>query len=104
MWRNDRLDTIWWALAFIWGGVVLLADITGYGPSFSWWNGWAVFFVGAGVLVLLGTLIRLLVPEFRRKLILSLIFGIILLAIELGDLASWVWPLVLVVQSHLVMV
>ena len=95
-WRNDQLDTIWWALAFIWGGLVLLAHTTGYWPSFDWWNAWAVFFVGAGITVLVGTLIRLLVPEFRRKLVPSLIFGSILLAIGLGDLAFWVWPLILV--------
>lgn len=94
-WQDDRLDTLGWAVGFIWGALVLFAHTSGYGPGVGWWDPWAVFFTGAGIAVLFGTVIRFLVPEFRRKLVPSLVFGVVLLIIGLGDLAFWVWPLVL---------
>ena len=93
---SDRGDAVGWAAAFIWGALILLAEITGYAESFSWWDGWGVFFVGAAIIVLVGTTIRWLVPEYRRAgLEWGLVFGLVLLGIGLGDLAAWIWPLLL---------
>jgi hypothetical protein len=39
--------------------------------------------------VLLEALIRVLMPEYRRPIVGTIIFGVILLAIGLGDLVSW---------------
>jgi hypothetical protein len=96
-WESDRMDAIGWALAFIWGALVLLAEPTGFAERHSWWDGWGVFFVGAGTIVLAGTVVRLLIPAYRRKIVTGLIFGLILLAIGVGDEApwEWVWPTVL---------
>ncbi|MDP6403168.1 MAG: hypothetical protein QF467_06435 [SAR202 cluster bacterium] len=93
---DDSLDSVGWAVAFIWGGLVMLAEVTGFGANFSWWDGWAVFFTGAGVIVLLGTSLRLLVPEYRRKLVAGLVFGAVLLGIGLGDALAWIWPVLLI--------
>lgn len=93
---EDKLDSVGWAAVFVWGWLVLLADISGLASNFGSWDGWAVFFTGAGVLVLVGTVIRFLVPEFRRKLAASLVFGAVLLAIGLGDALDWIWPLILI--------
>ena len=95
--RQDRLDVIWWGLVFIWGAMVLLADVSGLSEQWSWWEGWGVFFVGAGTLALLGTVIRQLMPAYRAKWVASLIFGTIFVAIGLGawNAAGWVWVLVL---------
>jgi hypothetical protein len=93
---EDRLDAIGWAGVFIWGALVLLAEITNFSENFSWWDGWGVFFVGVAAIVLVGTAIRWFVPEFRREgLALGLVFGLILLGIGLGDLAVWIWPVLL---------
>ena len=47
-WTSDRLDAVGWAAIFIWGAVVVLASYTDFAEDYSWWDGWGVFFVGAG--------------------------------------------------------
>lgn len=98
-WRSDRLDAIWWGITFVWGALVLVAETTNYAANFSWWNGWGVFFTGIGVVALIGTVIRLQMPAYRKKWVGSLIAGLIMLAIGLGNLvdSDWVWILVLII-------
>jgi hypothetical protein len=54
--------------------------------------------MGAGVIVLLGVLFRLLVPEYKRPVTGNIILGLILIGIGLGDLFNWavVWALILI--------
>ena len=96
-WEQDKLDTVGWAFAFIWGALVLLAGTTNFSMQYSWWDGWGVFFTGAGIITLIETVFRLLMPEYRYKWVGSLIFGCILLAFGLGawESAGWIWILVL---------
>ena len=98
-WRLEPVDAASWAAIFIWAGLVLLAENMGFWANLSpRLEAWSIGFIGAGVIVLLGVLVRLLVPAYRRPVTGSLIFGVILLAIGLGDLigADVVWPLVLI--------
>jgi hypothetical protein len=44
---------------------------------------WSLGFLGAGVIVLLGVVVRLMVPAYRRPVIGSLIFGVVLFGIGL---------------------
>jgi hypothetical protein len=94
MWHRDKLDAIGWAAFLIWGAIVLLADTTKFSANFSWWNGWSVFFAGVGIIVIVGTVVRLLLPQYKRSAAGGFIFGAILLAIGLGGWA-WIWPLAL---------
>ena len=73
-----------WAAIFIWGGLVLLAGTTDYAVNFGAWNGWAVFLTGAGIIVLVGAAIRLLLRGHRRAVAGHLICGFMLLAVGLG--------------------
>jgi hypothetical protein len=59
---------------------------------------WSIIFIGAGLIVLLGVVVRQLVPAYRRPVMGSFILGIILIAIGLGDLVSWtvIGPLILI--------
>lgn len=61
-------------------------------------NAWSFIFMGAGVIVLLGVLFRLLVPEYKRPVTGNIILGLILIGIGLGDLFNWavVWALILI--------
>jgi len=104
-WQSDRVDAIGWGAAFIWGALVLLAGITGFTASYSWWDGWGVFFTGAGVITLIGTAIRLQIPEYRGKWLGGLIWGSILLAIGLGTWGSvgWLWVLVLLIVGIIIL-
>lgn len=100
-WRQDRVDAVGWGLFLIWAALVLTAEITGYSAGFSWWNGWAVLFIGAGLMSLAATLFRLAIPEYRRKWADSLIWGLVVLAIGAGmggwKSLDWIWVLVLAV-------
>ena len=61
------------------------------GTDFDWWDGWGVFFVGAGVIVIIEGLIRLGMPSYRSKWAWSMLWGTIFLALGLGGLASPAW-------------
>jgi len=80
--------------------LLLLAGIINVAESFSWWDGWGLFFTGAGIITLLLTIVRLRILEYRGKWVGSLIWGLILLAIGLGtwmDMALlWVVALAIV--------
>jgi len=97
-WPRDRLDSIGWGLFFIWAALVLLAKLVNFAGAS--WDGWAVFFTGAGLILLGMTIIRHMVPEYRRPgLILGWIFGFVLLSIGLGGAMVWIWALVLAVMG-----
>ena len=99
-WRRDPVDAATWAIIFIWAGLVLLAGNMGVLDNLlgTRIEAWSVGFIGAGVIVLLGVVVRLLVPAYRRPLTGSLIFGVILLGIGLGEIVGWVaiGPLILI--------
>jgi len=91
-WRRDPVDAAVWALILIWAGLVWLA----HNMEWLWDRGTdgrdeksvALGFLGAGVIVLLGVVLRLVVPAYRRPIIGSLIFGVILFGIGLSQLVE----------------
>lgn len=109
--RNDPLSAIIWALILIWAGVVFLADNMGILES---WNvrfedlpglpgvidlgPWSLIFLGAGGIVLLEVLIRLVVPEYRRNVGGTVFFAIFLIGLGLGNIIGWnlIWPFLLI--------
>jgi vacuolar-type H+-ATPase subunit I/STV1 len=110
-WRRDPINTIGWAAVFIWAGLVLLADNLGYLDSLPLGNlvvpgtgetidlgAWPLILIGAGVIVLLEVVARLLIPEYRRSVGGSIFFGIFLIALGLSNVISWtlIWPLFLI--------
>lgn len=102
-WRRDPLNAVVWAAMFIWAGVVLLLDNLGYLASLSAGfrfdiEAWSLIFLGAGVMVLIGVVVRLVVPDYRAPVTGGVIFALILIGIGLGDMISWVlvWPIILI--------
>jgi len=94
--QQDLIDGVFFGLAFIWGALVLAADLSGLKTDFTWWTtGWRIFFLGVGILALLGAMIRLALPEYRRKIGEGIVFGCIFLGIGLGDQGAWIWPVLL---------
>ncbi|MCX5992004.1 MAG: hypothetical protein NTZ04_06740 [Chloroflexi bacterium] len=104
-WRRDRVNAVSWAAILIWGALVLLAETSDFKNHFSWWEGWAVFFTGAGSVLLLTALYRLIVPEHRRAVTGNVILGLVFLGIGLGELVSWnyIWVIVLVVIAVMIL-
>lgn len=89
-WRRDPLNAAGWAFILIWAGLVLIAENVGILDNMGIrGEAWSIAFLGAGVIVLLGVLVRLLVPAYRRPVTGSIIFGFILLGIGLGELTRW---------------
>ena len=99
-WRRDPVDAAGWAFILIWAGLALIVDNLGYLDRFDTRLGtWGLIFAGAGVIVLVQVLIRLVVPAYRRPILGSIIFAVILLGIGLGDLVGWgmIWAVGLIV-------
>ena len=100
-WRRDPVEAAVWAIVLIWAGVAWLLSNTGFWDSIlgKGQEVWAIIFLGAGLIVLFGVLVRLVVPAYRRPITGSLIFGMILLGVGLGWITDgWVivGPLVLI--------
>ncbi len=102
-WRQDRLDAIGWAVFFVWSALVMLAEATKFSANFSWWDGWGVFFAGVGIIVIIGTVIRMLIPQYKRSVVAGFIFGFILLGIGLGGW-DWILPLVFIAIAVTILV
>ncbi len=89
-WRRDPLSAIVWAAVLIWAGIVFLADNLGLFALPEKLQSWGIVFIGAGLIVLLEALVRVLMPEYRRPVLGTIIFGVVLIGVGLGDLVSWV--------------
>ncbi|MEW6717647.1 MAG: hypothetical protein AB1345_09110 [Chloroflexota bacterium] len=104
-WRRDPLGTLIWGLIFIWAGLVLFADYLGlldnlmaYMPE-TGMGVWSWVLGGAGVLILIEVLVRLLMPEYRKPVIGSLVIGVVLIGIGLGGTLGWklIGPSILII-------
>lgn len=109
-WRRDPLGTLIWALILIWAGVVWLAYNFGYLDRFPFVSRFVggvghinppflkLIFLGAGILILIEILIRLVVPTYRRSVIGSVIIAAIFLGVSLEGIVSWniIWPVVII--------
>jgi hypothetical protein len=100
-WQRDPLSSIVWASMLIWAGMALLLANLGI---LSWRIGdnriepWSIVLIGAGVILLIEVLIRLVVPAYRRAVGGTLFFAALLMAFGLEDIVGWgvMWPLILI--------
>lgn len=97
-WRRDPVDAAMWAILLIWAGIMLLMANLGVFDGLEGIEAWSIGFIGAGVIVALTAVFRLMFPAYRRPLGGSLIFAAILVGIGLGEVVGWVvvGPLVLI--------
>ena len=96
-WRWDRLDALWWALVFVWGALVLIADTTSFSDDLDWWDGSGVFWIGAGSFALFGIPLRLGMRRYRSRLGWTVFWGALFLSLGLGELVSRAWHALLLV-------
>lgn len=98
-WRRDPLGSAVWALILIWAGVVLLASNLGVVSNLEWFDAWGAILAGAGAILLIEVVIRLLVPAYRRPVIGTAILGGFLLSGGLSNLlnTNLAWGVVLIV-------
>jgi hypothetical protein len=100
-WRRDPLNAAVWAFILIWLGLTLLASnfepfkgmmIQGHAVFEEWWR---IFFAGAGCILLLEVLFRLLMPAYRAPVIGTFILAIVFIAIGIGEWIGNLWPILL---------
>jgi hypothetical protein len=90
--RRDPLSSMLWAGILIWAGVAFLIQNLGLLRSMGLpasFDGWSLVFAGAGVILMVGVLIRLTVPEYRGPVVGQVILGMVFLSIGLGDTYGW---------------
>ena len=92
-WQHNPIRAFFVAAILIWGGIVALIG------NFVEWDGWPIFLIGTGVLLLIKAGVRMM-PAYRRPARGNFVIGIILLAIGIGFLGGWnwgfVWPVILI--------
>jgi hypothetical protein len=87
--RRDPLSSVLGALGLIMAGVILLAESQGLITWDQFGGLWNLFFMGIGLLLLLGVALRLILPAYRRPILGDLIAGFVLLAIGWGGMAGF---------------
>jgi len=88
-WRHDPINAAVWAIVLIWGGVVLLASNFHLLDWLPFLEGWSLFFLGAGALLLLEVGLRQLMPAYRQPVLGTLVLALVFLAIALGSMGCW---------------
>ncbi|MFL7791003.1 MAG: hypothetical protein AB8I69_02600, partial [Anaerolineae bacterium] len=89
-WHRDPLSAARWAAILIWAGIALLiANNLPILVDIEWLDGWGLAFAGAGVILLLEVVVRVLVPTYRRAVSGTLILAAVFLGIGLGGLFDW---------------
>jgi len=112
-WQRDPLNAVTWAAILIWAGLVFLASNLGWldqlftksriTTDWDWLgdlaNAWPLVLIGAGIILLIQVLIRLLVPAYSKPVLGTVILALLFLGIGLGDLINWgiIWAVVLII-------
>lgn len=100
-WRRDPLGSIVWASILIWAGLVFLADnlnMLGQFGVVGIFEPWSLAFAGAGVILFVEALLRVLIPAYRRPVVGTIILAFVFLGIASGDTIGWglIWPFLLI--------
>lgn len=113
--ERDTLSSVVWASILIWAGLVFLAVNSGWldrvlaassvakylpkGMEVFEPAVWGIIMLGAGLILFVETIIRLLVPQFNKHLGGTLVAAAIFTAIGLGNIfQNWslIWPFMLI--------
>lgn len=110
--ERDLLSTLVWGAILIWAGVAFLLVQQGVFDKFITPifantpmkmlepDAWSLIALGAGVILLLETIIRLMVPTYRRSIVGTLILSVVLISIGVTNLFNFdwdlTWPLILI--------
>lgn len=98
-WARDRLSGFVWGSIVVWAGLVfLMANLNAAFLGIRWENTWSWILLGAGVVLLVGVVLRQILPDYRRPVGGTLILAVVLLAIGLGGIIDieTTWPLILI--------
>jgi hypothetical protein len=88
-WHHDPLSAARWAIILIWAGIALLANQLPFIAQIGWLDDWGLAFAGAGIIILIEAIVRVLVPAYRRSIGGILVLAAVFLGIGLGNLFGW---------------
>lgn len=96
--KRQHLETLWWAGALIWAGLVFGTDSLGLLPQIGQADAWNWVFFGAGLYGMLGNLYRVASPDWPNPTTWDYIWSGILLILGLSGLTALEigFPLILV--------
>ncbi len=107
--RRDQLDTIIWACILIWAGLVFLANYQGWltriplavsvKSEWAWFDkAWLLVFLGAGTILLVEFILRLIVPSLHKRHSGNLFLAILLIGIGISEILGimTLWPVILI--------
>ena len=86
--ERKRLEGLWWAVVFIWAGLVFGADSMGLLPQIGDADAWSWVFLGAGTLGIFGSLYRLTSADIPNPTTWDWIWGSFCLIIGLGGFTT----------------
>jgi hypothetical protein len=89
--KNDtkqRLEAMYWALVFIWAGIIFAADSANILPSVGEADAWSWVFFGAGAFSLVGNVIRMMTLTLPNPNTWDYAWSTFLLAIGLGGILN----------------
>jgi hypothetical protein len=104
-WRSDETyERVAWAAIFFLGAALLLVEVSGITDGIGWYNGWDVFFLGLGSVMVLSAIARRTALG-RRVEGLGAICGLVLIAIGMDGILGFglIWPIILVVIGALIL-
>ena len=112
--ENDMLSSIAWAAILIWAGLVFLGNNLGWWKALgldvynAWpfigfinWSAFNSFYLiplGAGFIVIIEIILRLLMPTFHSHVGGKLVMAVFLIGWGLSPIVNWnlTWPLILI--------
>jgi hypothetical protein len=97
-WRpSDKGDSIGWAFIIIWGALIMIANSTGFAENYPEWDSWGLFFIGIGIIGVVGAIIRLLIRDYPNPSLWDLVFAIFFILLGMGNDTGWIWAIALIV-------
>jgi len=105
LWKSDEAcERIAWAVIFFLGATLLLVEISDLAEKIEWYNGWDIFFIGLGSVMVLNAIIRRKALG-RRIEGLGAICGLILFGIGFDGMLDFdlIWPVLLVIFGTLIL-
>jgi hypothetical protein len=97
--KTKRIEGIYWAVVFMWAGLVFGGDSLGMLPQAGGATAWSWVFAGAGLLALVGDIIRVSSPDWPNPTTWDYIWAAVLLIIGLGGFVNVdiAFPIILIV-------
>lgn len=104
--ERQRLAGLWWAVVFIWAGLVFGAESMGILPQIGNADTWSWIFLGAGTLGSLGAIYRLASPKVLNPTAWDWVWGSFCLIIGLGGFitVNIAWPLILILVGGVILI